>query len=160
VPRPSGPASRESLLDATRTLSRLASTVAALLQESGVTLNQYRILIHIMDAPLRAGDLAEMFGTSRPTLTAIIRGLERRGLVERKPVPDDGRGVTVHLTALGLDAITAGDKRLQHFVSALTVGVGLPQFESMMSELEGPLDRQASLVRNRLSTRQQRNEAT
>ncbi len=154
MPRPPSPASRESLLDATRTLSRLASTVAALLQESGVTLNQYRMLIHIMDAPLRASELAEMFGTSRPTLTAIIRGLERRGLVERRPVPDDGRGVTVHLTPLGRKAITAGDERLQQFVTALTVGIGLPQFESVMSELEGPLDRQALQVRLRLSGRE------
>lgn len=132
--------------------------MGALLQESGVTLTQYRMLIHIMDAPLRAGDLAEMFGTSRPALTAIIRGLERRGLVERKPVPHDGRGVTVHLTALGRDAIAGGDERLEEFVAALTVGVGLSTFESMMRELEGPLDRQASLVRQRLAGRGRRND--
>jgi DNA-binding MarR family transcriptional regulator len=148
------------LLDATRTLSRLASTVGALLQESGVTLNQYRVLVHIMDAPLRAGDLADLFGTSRPTLTAIIRGLERRGLVERRPVPDDGRGVSVHLTVLGREAVAAGDALLQQFVSALTVGVGLAPFESMMSELSGPLEGQAAKVRERLSGREDRREAT
>ena len=36
-----------------------------------------------------------------PNLVAMIKALERRGLIARRPHPSDGRAVGLHLTAVG-----------------------------------------------------------
>ena len=38
-----------------------------------------------------------------PNLVGLISGLERRGLIERRPHPSDGRAMGVHLTAAGAE---------------------------------------------------------
>lgn len=45
--------------------------------------------------------IAAATGLQRTNLSAVLRGLEQKGLVERHASPGDGRGVTVHLTELG-----------------------------------------------------------
>ena len=47
---------------------------------------------------LRMGELAARARLSKQTMTTLIRLIERAGLVERTPDPDDGRAVVVHLT--------------------------------------------------------------
>lgn len=38
-----------------------------------------------------------------PNLVGLISGLERRGLIERRPHPSDGRAMGVHLTTAGAE---------------------------------------------------------
>jgi len=45
--------------------------------------------------------IAAATGLQRTNLSTVLGGLERKGLVERRACPDDGRGVTVHLTDRG-----------------------------------------------------------
>jgi DNA-binding MarR family transcriptional regulator len=45
--------------------------------------------------------IAAATGLQRTNLSTVLRGLERKGLVERRAVADDGRGVTVHVTDRG-----------------------------------------------------------
>jgi DNA-binding MarR family transcriptional regulator len=45
--------------------------------------------------------IAAATGLQRTNLSTVLRGLEDKGLVERRASPGDGRGVTVHLTELG-----------------------------------------------------------
>ena len=45
--------------------------------------------------------IAAATGLQRTNLSTVLRGLEHKGLVERRAYPDDARGVTVHLTELG-----------------------------------------------------------
>lgn len=40
-----------------------------------------------------------------PNLVGLISALERRGLIERRPHPSDGRAMGVHLTAKGVDLV-------------------------------------------------------
>ena len=40
-------------------------------------------------------------GLQRTNLSTVLRGLEEKGLVERRARPGDGRGVTVHVTSRG-----------------------------------------------------------
>ena len=47
---------------------------------------------------LRQTDLAETLGVEPPTITRMIRRLERGGLVERRRDPDDGRTLRIHPT--------------------------------------------------------------
>lgn len=54
---------------------------------------------------MRTADLAEECDLSKATLTGVVKTLEKRGFVERRPVETDRRRVTVALTDAGLDAI-------------------------------------------------------
>jgi DNA-binding MarR family transcriptional regulator len=45
--------------------------------------------------------IAAATGLQRTNLSTVLRGLEQKGLVERRAYPNDGRGVTVHLTERG-----------------------------------------------------------
>ena len=48
---------------------------------------------------LRMGELARRSRLSKQTMTTMVRLLERDGLVERAPDPDDGRATRIVLTA-------------------------------------------------------------
>lgn len=45
--------------------------------------------------------IATATGLQRTNLSTVLRGLERKGLIERHANAEDGRGVTVHATARG-----------------------------------------------------------
>ncbi|KOU63580.1 MarR family transcriptional regulator [Streptomyces sp. MMG1533] len=45
--------------------------------------------------------IADATGLQRTNLSTVLGGLERKGLVERRADPGDGRGVTVHTTEHG-----------------------------------------------------------
>jgi DNA-binding MarR family transcriptional regulator len=54
---------------------------------------------------LGANAFAEAIGISRPTATGVLRTLDARGWIARRPDPDDGRGVLVSLTPAGRKTI-------------------------------------------------------
>ena len=45
--------------------------------------------------------LGPKMGMEATSLSRILKTMEERGLVERKPNPSDGRGVLIHLTEFG-----------------------------------------------------------
>lgn len=47
--------------------------------------------------------LGPKMGMEATSLSRILKNIEERGFIERKPNPKDGRGVLIHLTALGLE---------------------------------------------------------
>jgi DNA-binding MarR family transcriptional regulator len=47
---------------------------------------------------LRMGELARRSRLSKQTMTTMVRLVERDGLVERRPDPEDGRATRVHLS--------------------------------------------------------------
>lgn len=93
----------------------------------GLSTGRYRLLVELEDSdgeksPSR---LAESLGVSRATVTGLVDGLEREGLVVRHASAEDGRGSVVVLTARGAQRLRdmAADHfaRLQALVGALTV---------------------------------------
>jgi len=57
--------------------------------------------------PLRLTELTRTEQVTQPAITQLVTRLERDGLVERRPDPDDGRAVQVHITEAGLDVVRA-----------------------------------------------------
>ncbi|GLU44352.1 MarR family winged helix-turn-helix transcriptional regulator [Allomuricauda sp. NBRC 101325] len=47
--------------------------------------------------------LGPKMGMEATSLSRILKNIEERGYIERKPNPNDGRGVLIHLTPLGLE---------------------------------------------------------
>jgi DNA-binding MarR family transcriptional regulator len=45
--------------------------------------------------------LGPKMGMEATSLSRILKSMEQRGLIERRPNPDDGRGVLIHLTPFG-----------------------------------------------------------
>jgi MarR family transcriptional regulator, organic hydroperoxide resistance regulator len=67
-----------------------------------LTVSQYTLLAGLRGRPERpVGELAEDAGVSSPTATRMLDGLERAGVVERRPSSSDRRVVTVRLSAKG-----------------------------------------------------------
>lgn len=66
---------------------------------SAVEVNVLRTVV--ASGPLRISELAEWQGVDKSTMTPQVRRLEERGLVERRPDPQDRRGVLVRATPRG-----------------------------------------------------------
>lgn len=47
--------------------------------------------------------LGPKMGMEATSLSRILKTIEERGYIERRPNPNDGRGVLIYLTALGLE---------------------------------------------------------
>jgi DNA-binding MarR family transcriptional regulator len=76
--------------------------VGGLLAEVGLHPGQEMVLIELYEKDgLRGGELAERLGVEPPTITKMLRRLERCGLVERRQDPNDARSLRVYLTGEG-----------------------------------------------------------
>jgi DNA-binding MarR family transcriptional regulator len=62
----------------------------------------------VFTGPIGIGALAAAEGVAAPTMTRLIDGLERAGLVQRRRDPADARGVLVEATATGRRILTKG----------------------------------------------------
>jgi DNA-binding MarR family transcriptional regulator len=47
--------------------------------------------------------LGPIMGMEATSLSRILKSMEEKGLIKRKPNPNDGRGVLIHLTDFGLE---------------------------------------------------------
>jgi DNA-binding MarR family transcriptional regulator len=87
-------------------LQRTARVVArrfdAALRPLELTNGQFSLLMSLnRDAPPSIGDVSALLAMDRTTLTAALKPLERRGLVEVAVDPADKRGRRLSLTAAG-----------------------------------------------------------
>jgi DNA-binding MarR family transcriptional regulator len=95
----------DALLDA---LARSAHEVAGVLTRVAaaheLSLTQLRVLAILRDRDaLRMSELAAFLGLDRSTLSGLVDRAEKRGLLRRSALPDDGRVVLVALTDDGRD---------------------------------------------------------
>jgi DNA-binding MarR family transcriptional regulator len=65
----------------------------------------------VFAGPLQIGGLAAAEGVAAPTMTRLVDGLERDGLVTRGPDPVDGRVVVVRATRKGNRMLQRGRAR-------------------------------------------------
>jgi DNA-binding MarR family transcriptional regulator len=69
-----------------------------------LALNEYDVLFTLSRCPsgwLRLNELNDHVLLSQSSLSRLVERLEKRGLVERMPAPDDGRGIRIQLTEAG-----------------------------------------------------------
>jgi DNA-binding MarR family transcriptional regulator len=77
--------------------------------------------------PQETRDLALRMGVSRPTVSGVTDTLERRGLVERRTHPEDGRLRTVALTVAGESTFEELFPRFNAEESQACAGLGAEQ---------------------------------
>lgn len=69
-----------------------------------LSLAEYEVLTQFADQKCtghRMTELADRVGVSASTATRLVSRLEARGLLQRCPSPEDGRGVRAERTAIG-----------------------------------------------------------
>lgn len=91
-----------------------------------------------------AADMTTMLGMDKPTVSAIVRRLVQKGLLERRPRPSDGRAFDLFLTDAGvkacLEAMRRSDAVLDDYIQLLT-----PQerqeFDTILTKLGGKAEK-------------------
>jgi DNA-binding MarR family transcriptional regulator len=93
-------------LAAQRAARTLARRFDEALRPAGLTSGQFSLLTSLNrpDAP-SVGEVAEVLGMDRTTLTANLKPLERRGLMETRVDPEDRRSRQLALTEAGLQVL-------------------------------------------------------
>jgi DNA-binding MarR family transcriptional regulator len=80
----------------------------------GMSLNQFRVLARLRERDYQPTQLASALEIGKSTLTISVNSLVRRGFVERREAPHDGRAVVLGITSAGqvllraLEASAAG----------------------------------------------------
>lgn len=98
-------------------------------RNAGLTFFEYYLLAMLSEAPgrvMRMTALAQRTNASLPRLSHVVRRLEDRGLVSRRPCAEDGRATNAHLTDAGWNAVAAAAPGhvttvRQHVLDPLTV---------------------------------------
>jgi DNA-binding MarR family transcriptional regulator len=76
--------------------------------KTGLSMNDYHVLVTLSEAPgkrLRMGELAGKLVFSPSRITYQINSMVKRGLVDKQPCPEDGRGQEAVLTDEGMAAL-------------------------------------------------------
>jgi DNA-binding MarR family transcriptional regulator len=104
----------EDLADAFFTVAHgLKRAVNARFQPTGLSLARLRVLFQlIVNGPCRMGELSHCVDVAPRTMTSTVDAMERDGLVQRQPDPDDGRATIVMATDAGVTSFEEG-RRLQ-----------------------------------------------
>jgi len=79
-------------------------------RDSDLSTSEYEILVRLSESPdrtMRMAELADAVVHSRSRLTHTVNRLEKRGLVERRPCPEDRRGVNSAMTEEGFAVLEA-----------------------------------------------------
>ncbi len=108
-----------------RTREAFSSYFRPVFLENDLTDPQWRILQLIQKHPeMDISELSRRSFLLGPSLSRILRDLSERGLIERRPDPNDARRAFHHLTPAGQEQI---DKVL-------------PSFDPIYADLDGRLD--------------------
>ena len=132
-------------------LLRVASDLIAAIHDEmaghGISQGRFTILMLLENCPeeecedgsLSPSDLADMCGVSRASISGLLDGLEKDGMVKRGADARDGRGRPVHITAKGKRFL---DKMLPaHFTWLARVMQNLSEKErKQLIELVGKID--------------------
>jgi DNA-binding MarR family transcriptional regulator len=86
----------------TRTVTVGAGPQASDARAVPLTQAEGMVMRHLLAEPgAPASRIADGTGLQRPNLSVVLRGLEEKGLIERRASAEDGRVVTVHPTERG-----------------------------------------------------------
>ncbi|MEC7488594.1 MAG: MarR family winged helix-turn-helix transcriptional regulator [Pseudomonadota bacterium] len=129
---------------------RIRERMATALKLSGI---QYHILMVVAelspDTPVTVSRIAERLYTSGAYVTMETKKLLHRGLLEKRPNPDDGRSVFIILTDEGRAAIDAFAPYLRAINDELFDGIGpetFNQFRAIVSHMTRTSGRAAELA--------------
>lgn len=122
-------------LEAAQAATRLARQVAVALGDLDLSPSQYRLLLFLSEGNAAASAVAGRLAVSRPSVTALADGLERRGLLQRKSDPADRRKVAHELTEAGREALAAADAAVAERITGIAAHLDEQQTDQAMDGL-------------------------
>lgn len=122
-------------LEAARAATRLARQVAVALGDLDLSPSQYRLLLFLSEGNAAASAVAGRLAVSRPSVTALADGLEKRGLLQRKSDPADRRKVAHELTEAGREALAAADAAVVERISVIAANLDEHQTDEAVDGL-------------------------
>ncbi|MDQ6816039.1 MAG: MarR family transcriptional regulator [Actinomycetota bacterium] len=119
-------------------LPRVACLTRLLVRQLGdeLTRTEVGLLNTLSGGPRRITELAELEGLAQPTMTILVKQLERQGLVKRERRLEDGRVVLVSLTDAGLVALEGFRAQAVAALGAYLVELPDEQVEALASATE------------------------
>jgi DNA-binding MarR family transcriptional regulator len=114
--RPFASPANEAVVTLLRTADKLRTSLSAVVEAHGITLQQYnvlRILRGAGEAGLPTLEIAARMIEHNPGITRLLDRLERKKLVRRERCPHDRRQVLCHATPLALRTLRATDGPLE-----------------------------------------------
>jgi len=127
----------------------LLRTLRKVDEASGLTASRLSALsVLVFGGPTTLGELARAEQVSAPTMSRLVRGLERDGLVVREALAEDARAVRVRATARGRRILERGrERRVAELVRLLsgkpateleTLGVAADILEELLAPARRP----------------------
>lgn len=112
---PSPPTQRRDLAALMEPIrSALLDLEIDVLERHGLSMWAYVVLLNLTDEPVRTqAALADAINADRSRIIGVLDDLQGRGLIDRRPDPDDRRVRLLALTADGRDLRTAAQQAIQ-----------------------------------------------
>jgi DNA-binding MarR family transcriptional regulator len=120
---------------------------------------QFVTLRALGHGPKAASTLAQIFGVSRPTITRMVDGLAKKGLVERHHDADDRRLAIISLTVEGRALQEATEAAAERFLADILAQLPderLTRLGAALTDLADLLDRADAPAHRRCDTPQSR----
>ncbi|MGB5370006.1 MAG: MarR family transcriptional regulator [Flavobacteriaceae bacterium] len=80
--------------------------------------------------------LGPKMGMEATSLSRILKSMEEKGLIERRPNPNDGRGVLIHLTPFGLEKRTDSKAVVLQFNEAVKASVSKEKLDCFFEVMD------------------------
>ncbi|UMM07900.1 MarR family transcriptional regulator [Gluconobacter frateurii] len=113
-----------------RGLSRVGD---ARLRDLGLATAQLPILTALKDgAQLSQKQLAHWAKVEQPTMAQMLSRMERDGLIQRTPDPNDGRSSLISLTKTALERLPAGRAVLRQGNADMTKGLTSEEIDTLI----------------------------
>lgn len=95
----------------------------------------YLLAIYNMQHP-NFGDVAETLNLTKPAISALIKRLQKHGLIEKSQSEDDKRIFYLELTQKGIDLIEGDHHVYSHIESIISTNVSGDQLQALDCLLE------------------------
>jgi DNA-binding MarR family transcriptional regulator len=119
-----------------RITRRLIALEQPLLDEHGLTMWEYAVLLRLRAAPAQTQlELAQAVNYDKTRLIALLDGLEQRGLVAREAAAGDRRARTVKLTRTGRTTVTATQRDIHQMEDRLLMADARSALQRLLDEL-------------------------
>ena len=80
--------------------------------------------------------LGPKMGMEATSLSRILKSMEEKGLIERRPNPADGRGVLIYLTDFGLEKRNDSKEAVMRFNNSVRENVSQEQLDNFFEVAE------------------------
>lgn len=129
-----------SCLTMRKQLNKLISSGSLSLGEylilRNVWLSKSELSSNVRLGTIKAADLSELLERSRPSITRILNGLEKRGLITRTIDPNDRRSINIGLTEAGTEALKLANRKILNFAERVVESLGESDTDKLIALIE------------------------